>query len=256
MFLYGLLLVCAFLAALLVVRYDMYDREPWWMLVLTAVAGAVVMWGLSHVEDWSIAAISDTREVWALAAVAATHEEGARLLIVIAVAYLAPRHFNDPMDGLVYGSIAGVGMAAYESWLYVDHIPEGEWIYGAPELVRIFGHLSLGGITGFAVGMRRMKMRRWKASLATCFTLATGMHYLVDWNGLNDMLSPSPSNWYTVGVSLTMLAGLLTYGVLTRLGGEWSRQVFRPDALPNLLVLPWTAWTSPLPDVPPEVPRD
>ena len=43
------------------------------------------------------------------AALAAIVEESAKLLIVIAVALIFRSHFNDPIDGLIYGAFAGLG---------------------------------------------------------------------------------------------------------------------------------------------------
>ncbi len=45
MLLYVTLALCALLAGLLVYRYDMYDREPWYMMVTAIVVGATAMWG-------------------------------------------------------------------------------------------------------------------------------------------------------------------------------------------------------------------
>lgn len=39
------LLASAIVAAVLVVRYDLYEREPWWMLVLAAPASTATLWG-------------------------------------------------------------------------------------------------------------------------------------------------------------------------------------------------------------------
>ena len=55
------------------------------------------------------------------AAVIALIEEGGKLLTVLFLAnVLLRRQFNDPMDGLIYGRLAGLGMAVNESMLYLS----------------------------------------------------------------------------------------------------------------------------------------
>ena len=113
MALYVALGLCALLAALLVYRYDLYEREPWYMVALAIVLGAAGMRLVGTVELVSLGFV-DTQV--AVAALAALHEEAARLAIVIAIAFVFPRQFNDPMDGIVYGSMVGLGMALEESF--------------------------------------------------------------------------------------------------------------------------------------------
>ena len=48
MLLYATLGVCALAAVCLVCRYDMYDREPWCMVVLAVLLGMGIMWVAVH----------------------------------------------------------------------------------------------------------------------------------------------------------------------------------------------------------------
>ena len=43
MLVFGTLILCAVLAGLLVYRYDLYEQEPWYLLVIMAVIGAGAM---------------------------------------------------------------------------------------------------------------------------------------------------------------------------------------------------------------------
>jgi RsiW-degrading membrane proteinase PrsW (M82 family) len=110
--LYVAVCVCALLAAVLVYRYDLYNREPWYMLALAAGLGFAVMRALAAAELWMLGFVEANA---AEAAVGALVEEAARLAAVIALALTFPRHFDDPMDGILYGSITGLGMAVEES---------------------------------------------------------------------------------------------------------------------------------------------
>ena len=152
MALYVTLFLSALLAVLLVYRYDLYEREPWYMILLAIVLGAVAMRLVGAVELFTL---GFTETTGGLAALAAFEEELTRLAVVFGIATVFPRQFNDPMDGLVYGSIVGLGMGLEES-LYLLNLPAEPNVLTLPvELVRLFGHLIMGGIAGFGVGMAR-----------------------------------------------------------------------------------------------------
>jgi hypothetical protein len=164
-----------------------------------------------------------------LALVAGTHEELGRLAIVAALAILMPRQFNDPMDGIIYGSIVGLGMAVEESVFYLGlGWPLPGPLLPATEPVRIMGHLALGGITGFAVGMARMRMRGTALALAGCLLVSTGIHTAWDWIAFAAGGSGRMTWWQTAAAIALMLGGMIFYGMLVTIGSEWSRRIFAP----------------------------
>ena len=57
MIVYGFVLLCAFGLAAMVYRYDMYEREPWYMLLLAVCMGGLAGWGVGHLEDVTISAL-------------------------------------------------------------------------------------------------------------------------------------------------------------------------------------------------------
>ena len=92
MVLYVALAVSAIVAARLVYRYDLYDREPWFVIAVVAAAGAVAMRLLGDVEDQAIELLAGRHPTAGhIAFVAAAFEESARLLIVLALAWIAPK---------------------------------------------------------------------------------------------------------------------------------------------------------------------
>ena len=145
MALYVVLGLCALLAALLVYRYDLYEREPWYMIVLAIVLGALGMRLVGAIELVSLVLVDSHV---AAAALAALHEEAARLLMVIAIALVFRSQFNDPMDGIVYGSMVGLGMALEESFYLLGLLEAPDVLLLPVELVRLFGHLVMAGIVG------------------------------------------------------------------------------------------------------------
>lgn len=239
MIVYVTLLFCAILVAILIYRYDMYEKEPWYMLAATAAVGAVAMWILGYVEDFSLGFLGQPpRPVW-VAAVAATHEEFAKLAIVLGIALAVPRLLNDPMDGIIYGSIAGLGMAVNESVFYMTTSGSQGLLPAPSEIIRLVCHPVMGGICGFAVGMKRMQMRRWPGVLAGCMALSVTFHFLWDWMAFS-ALEGGSRRWQHLASVLLILTGILVYGVLVIIASDWSRQIFAPRSARSLWGWPFS----------------
>jgi len=244
MLVYLLVLACAALVAWIVYRYDLYDREPWYLLLFAAGVGYVAFWGLGYLEDYSNVRLGfygpGDDHTAGQALIAATYEEAAKVLVVALVAVLFRRHFNDPMDGLIYGAFAGLGMAIEESFylLYVESRvgpidPEVDLL--GRELVRIVLHVLLGGISGFGVGLvvEHTRLRFWGAILAGCLALAMLLHFL--WDYLCGI--PMASGHVTaegelavraIAVAL-MLSAMGLFAFAVALGKAMSRERFPPE---------------------------
>jgi RsiW-degrading membrane proteinase PrsW (M82 family) len=226
--LYLTLAACAFLAGWLVYRYDMYEREPWYMIVFAVALGMVAMWGIDHVELWTFDLIGRRLTPLLEATIAGTHEEGIRVVVVAGLAVFIPSQFNDPMDGIIYGSLVGLGMAVLESLDYL-HLGGAPKTLPPEEIIRIIGHLLMGGITGFAFGMWRMKMRFWFPALLLTVTFSTGLHILWDVVALTTRDRGAATMLERIIAVVIMLSGIAVYGYLVVLASEWSRRVFAPD---------------------------
>jgi RsiW-degrading membrane proteinase PrsW (M82 family) len=223
------LVVAAALAARLVRRYDLYDREPWWVITLVIAAGAAAMWGLGAAEDRVIRLVGRGQPSAAdIAMVAAVLEELARLAIVIAVALLLPRHFNDPMDGLIYGSTAGIGMALEETTVYLAREAGAPLAATLPvELVRLFAHIVMGGIAGFGVGLleRHAPDRPWMPLALGCLAAAVAIHFGWDYLALTSAMH-GDAPWIVAAIIALLLATMAIYGALVVAGSRSSRERF------------------------------
>ncbi len=246
MVLYLTLAVCALLLLQLIIRYDLYDREPWWLLLLTAGAGAGVMMGLGLLEDQTLWLLGYRDGDHALiSAVAATHEEFARLLLVGLLAWIAPRWFNDPMDGLIYGSVVGLGMAVNEAVFYLKLNGVADGLIPPSEIVRLFGHLVMGGITGFGVGMLRMRIAHWRRALVGCLVFSLVMHFLWDWNAFHDNAEGEAYGLRNAAAACIMAGGVLFYGALVLRGSDLSHEVFAPRSKRSIWDLPFSLLAPP-----------
>ena len=214
------------------------------MLLATLIAGAVAMASMVPIENFTLSLFGTIGyKYWAVALVAATHEELTKLLIVILIAVLVPKQFNDPMDGIVYGSIAGIGMAFSESLFHLSWSPEEEMFLPRGELVRLLAHPVMGGIGGFAIGMRCMKMHRWEWTLVACITFVIAVHFLWDCIAIHAHYE-GVGRWHSAGAIGLMLTGILVYGMLIVVGSDWSRKVFAPHTPCQLWGWPFTLFMN------------
>ena len=233
MLLYLTVAFCAFLAAILVYRYDLYEREPWLMLLLAAGLGVLVMRFLGEIEMILLRQVAASLS--SAAAVAAVVEELARLGTVVAIALLFRREFNDPMDGIIYGSIVGLGMGLEESFHVIGQFRQPSFFLSFPvELVRLLGHLIMGGITGFGVGMARMRIPHWPARLVGSVAFAAVLHFSWDWMALAAPTAQVMTWPQTPDVDIIIVSGMLFYGMLVVVGSDWSKRHFAPHSQATL----------------------
>jgi len=234
--LYAAVCLSAFLAAVLVYRYDLYNREPWYLIALAAGLGFATMRVVATTELWALGLVEAHA---AEAAVAAILEETTRLAAVVAIAFAFPRKFDDPMDGIIYGSIVGLGMAAEESLHFLQARSAADLLLFPLELVRLLGHLVMGGIGGFGVGIGRMGTSGWRRALVLSFSTAIALHFSWDWVALAAADRTTMSTELTLLAAAIMLVGIGIYGALVVLGSRLSRATFAPESVRSLWGFPF-----------------
>ncbi len=240
MSIYVVVLLCALGLAAMVYRYDMYEREPWYMLLLALVIGGAAGHGVGHLEDVTINALGDAgQSIVGSAAIAATHEELAKLACVILIALLFRSQFNDPMDGIIYGSFVGLGMAIDESIFYLSLDSASKDAAGR-EAIRLILHLLMGGIGGFGLGMARFRMRRWRPALAILFGCALGIHFC--WDAVIPLnLADDRMAGLQQAAAITLTVGsILLYGTLVAVASRWSRAEFAARSKKRLWAWPFS----------------
>ncbi|HEY7698954.1 MAG TPA: PrsW family glutamic-type intramembrane protease [Vicinamibacteria bacterium] len=226
----------AVLAALVVYRYDLYNREPWYLIALAAGLGFGTMRILATIELWALGFVEAPV---GQAAVAAVLEEAARLAAVVSIALVLPRWFDDPMDGIIYGSIVGLGMSVEESLVFLQAGRAADLLLFPLELVRLLGHLVMGGIAGFGVGMARMKTAGWRRALVLSFSAAIALHFAWDWVSLAAPDGKTlPAGLHVLAAAI-LLAGIGIYGGLVVFGSRLSRAAFAPGSVRSLWGFPF-----------------
>jgi RsiW-degrading membrane proteinase PrsW (M82 family) len=84
-------------------------------------------------------------------------EEGLKFCVVWFAAYRSP-HFNEVMDGIVYGVAASLGFATVENILYVFSGGVGAAIIRA--FLSVPSHAAYGGIIGYYLGLAKLSRRQ------------------------------------------------------------------------------------------------
>jgi protease PrsW len=231
MLVYATLFTCAALLVLLVRRYDLYEKEPWYMLLLAVAAGACLMWAAGQIEGLLLGHLSLARNQLAAKAMLVTLiEETAKLLVVVLIACGFRRHFNDALDGLIYGTVGGLGMAIEESLMYLSLTPDKNVLALGAEVVRLFAHSLMGGLLGFAIGLtlRNPEPRRPpKIALpTTCIAVALIVHFCWDYIAYRTHVAAAMRGV----LMLLMLCLMLVWGAMVAYGMELSRRFLRVGA--------------------------
>jgi len=223
---YILMLACAAGLATFVYRYDLYHRERWYMVVLAVGLGFTFMWMAGAIEDLVLSRIGVGRVgVAPKAAVVSSCETFARMVMVFTVATIFRKRFSDPLDGLMYGTLGGLGMAIEESLLYLSFAPATPQTLGA-EVVRLFAHSLMGGLVGFAVGqwVRPNFRPRPRPTLTVgCLTVALLVHFSWDFIAYQN----SRAALLRLLPMILMLALMLVWGGLVAFASEQLRGAAR-----------------------------
>lgn len=222
MWVYMAMLLCAAALGVLIYRYDLYDREPLGMVLLALALGFLFMRGAGVVEDFLLARFHPTPAFKAV--LVALIEDGAKLLAVLAIALVMSRWFNDPLDGVIYGSLIGLGAGIDESAMYLSFAAASVQSVMA-QLPRLVAHALMGGVVGFAVGIgaRPHRRLRWQPLMIGAGLLVSMLiHFCWDWIAYR----AGNRGWAHGAVMGLMLALMLTWGVLLARGTSLSRRVF------------------------------
>ena len=227
--LYFTLATCGLAIGLIVLRYDLYEQEPWYLILTACLLGASAMWIAGQLEVGIIrACTSQGLQIPnpLLATIAGSTEEFAKFSVVVLLWAALARHFNDPLDGLIYGSFAGLGAALEESVFVLSrsHITG----YLPPtEPVRLCGHLVMGGIGAYGLGLLTIRSRWSVPVIVLCLAAAAALHTAWDIAAFSASdsyrLKLRVESWHTTIPIALMLTGMVTFRRLAAIGARLTR---------------------------------
>lgn len=187
----------------LVLQLDRYEREPWRVLVAVFLWGALVATFASALLNDLIGGIIGATfgemlgEVITASAVAPIVEETAKGVALLLLLVILRREFDNVLDGIVYGSLVGIGFAMTENILYFGRVYLEGGLVGLGVLfyVRIilggFGHALYTATTGAALGFARETGSRLLAVVVPPLGYGLAVLQHAAWNFIAGALLPS-----------------------------------------------------------------
>jgi len=238
MLVFSLVILASIALGAIVYRYDLYDKEPWYLLLLAVGLGVVTGYSSGLIEDQLYIALGISDGSLGMAWVTGTVEELAKVLVVVVMAFAFRPKFNDPQDGQIYGAFAGLGAAIIESRFYISQQVPGLATVGT-EFARLVLHLLLGGIAGYGIGLARFRVHGWAWKLPAAVAAAVTLHSMWDWAcGLPAQLDEITMTPRYIAVGL-MLTTLLLFGTLTHIGTRHAEAELKPKQLRTLFKWPF-----------------
>ncbi|MBA2661270.1 MAG: PrsW family intramembrane metalloprotease [Bradymonadaceae bacterium] len=172
---------------------DRYEREPFWLVVLTFIWGAVggtclgVLFSVILAETVGLFVAADIVEIVGAVVIAPLTEEFTKGLIFLPL--LLTKHIDNETDGLIYGAAAGLGFAALENLIYfVNAVEDGMAAFFTIVVIRTLFtalvHCISSAILGMSIGWVRHRSgaARWAIFPLLGFMLAVLNHAI--WNAL------------------------------------------------------------------------
>jgi len=124
--------------------------------------------------------------------------------------------FNEPMDGIVYGTVVSLGFASYENIFYV-YGAEGFNISLGTAYTRAFSavpsHAFDGVIMGFFLGRHYFRKHESKINIYFAFLIPFILHGLYDWTLMEESIHNN-FMWLIVAIELWLVIYL--YRVLKK----------------------------------------
>ncbi len=241
---------------------DRHEKEPWWLLMLTFLWGAIpaiIMALIAQVilgipTTWVVGNTSLAYEVIEGSVWAPLTEEVAKGLGVVIILLLAQPEFDNVLDGIVYGAMTGLGFAFTENIFYfVGGLAEsgwGGWVLVVLLRTVLFGlnHAFFSGVFGASLGWANMT----RSPLVKLVAPAGGLVAAITFHGLHNLgASLAGENCLTICISfVTDWGGILLLGVLIGLIWQQERR-WMAEQLPGeitdevyQLITSWRHWYS------------
>ena len=187
----------------LVLQLDRYEHEPWQVLVAAFLWGALVATFIAAIFNDLIGAVlieivgKPLGALLTSSAVAPIVEETAKGFALLLLFWIIRDEFDNILDGIVYGSLVGIGFAMTENILYFGRTYQEDGLEGVEVLfyVRVilggFAHALYTGTTGAGLGFARVTRHKWLIPIVVpaAYLLAIFQH--ASWNFLAGAFIPA-----------------------------------------------------------------
>lgn len=180
------LIFLAILPGLLISAYiyylDKYEKESGWHLLICFGLGMLITLPALKIEAWAEhSGFNYTQNlfftlIFSLIAVALTEEVSK--LIALLIFPFRQSFFNEPMDGIIYSVMIGMGFATLENVLYALDYGLGTTIMRAFTAVPAHGIFAV--IMGYYIGLAKFDQKNRIRLILTGLGLAVAVHGIYD----------------------------------------------------------------------------
>jgi hypothetical protein len=203
---------------------EVYESEPWLVIGMTMVAGAILGYAFTAVTGGALAQLNltgDSSTAYLLAGVAIPIVAQALMLAGPLFLYSFRGRFREPLDGLTFGAASALGFTLASSLTSFWPLISGPLVGSGPALDWALRLLQAGilvslinasttGLITASVWLHRYDLRRsrgaWYASILTTLSVGLGAQILLGMLG-----SVVPDLITQVGIRLLAAIGLLLY---------------------------------------------
>lgn len=164
---------------------DKYEKEPFYMLLIVFLAGALTTLPVIFIERGLMQlyyvrfsdAGATASAAWHAFVVAAFTEESFKMLAFILIVWRS-KHFNEKFDGIVYAAFVSLGFAAVENVLYV--MQYGYSVAAMRAFTAVPAHAVFGVSMGYFFGKAKLTKKNVGLNLVLGFSVAFLLHGVYD----------------------------------------------------------------------------
>jgi len=177
-----LAIVPGLLITFFIYKLDKFDKEPVLPLVLSFALGCFITIPAQAIEGYFDAiGLQESLNFFVLLATAfvavALVEEVAKFFCVIFYAY-PQKFFNEPLDGIVYAIMVGMGFATVENLWYAQQFDAATLVVRA--FTAVPAHAAFAVISGYYIGLARFNRKLRNRYLLQGLGFAVLVHGLYD----------------------------------------------------------------------------
>lgn len=159
---------------------DHYEKEPVWLLSAAFIWGAIpaallaLLFNSLFSLPFYFLLSESSAELASGGAIAPVVEEIAKGLVLFLILVLRRNELDSPLDGIIYGTMVGMGFAMVENILYYSSYFRDSGAAGWNELVLVRGmvfglnHALYSAMTGLGIALARMS-NRWPVRIGAPF---------------------------------------------------------------------------------------
>jgi len=158
------------LIAIFIYYRDQQEQEPYQYLLMAFVLGAASTYAAIKMEEywiysWGFLPMGDWKSSFIFAFwVVAVSEEVVKFFI-LRFFLVTKKEFDEPLDGIVYSVMVGMGFATAENVLYVIERGGGVGVALMRMFTAVPAHAAFAVQMGYFMGLYKFATKRWKALL-------------------------------------------------------------------------------------------